>query len=275
MAVRTILFPTDFSARCDLPRERALQLAREHGASLVLLHVVGTAEAALSAAGRAAVETKLRAEAEGEGIAVETRLGFGEAWEAIVQSARDAGADLIVTGISRHDEISDYVVGTTVERVMRHAQAPVLVVKAPVRQEYRRLMVATDFSDCSAAAVQAAMDLFPDAEPTLLHAYRVPLEALRGREGPAPELQAEIAFELDTFLNREEIGQRARERLDVSIDYGETCRVARDHVEANNTDIAVIGTHGRTGLAAAVLGSTARALLACLDCDVLLVRGSG
>lgn len=55
------------------------------------------------------------------------------------------------------------------------------------------------------------------------------------------------------------------------MDYGEVSQVARDHVALSNTDLAVIRTHGRSALTAAVLGSMARALLGRLDCDVLLV----
>src|SRR3546814_13485193 len=45
----------------------------------------------------------------------------------------------------------------------------------------------------------------------------------------------------------------------------------RSHVQTNAVDLAVIGTHGRSALATAMLGSTARALVGCLECDVLLV----
>lgn len=55
------------------------------------------------------------------------------------------------------------------------------------------------------------------------------------------------------------------------MDYGDVCQVARDQVQANGVDLAVVGTHGRSALATAMLGSTARALVGCLECDVLLV----
>lgn len=276
MTPATILFPTDFSSRCDRPRDRAVQLARQWSARLVLFHVLAEADNALTASEReeeiARLEARLRAEVPDASITVETRLGSGHVAEAIVAAATDTNADVIVTGISRYDEVGDFIIGTTVERVVRHARVPVLVVKEPVRHDYRRFMVATDFSDCAAHALRAALAMLPDAEATLLHAYHVPLEALRGREGPAAALQAEIAFELDTFLEEVDITDEARERLQVNIDYGDVCRVARDHVSGSETDLAVIGTQGRTAVVAAVLGSTARALLTCLSCDVLLVR---
>ncbi len=277
MTPRTILLPTDFSGRCDRPRDRAVQLARHWGARLVLLHVTREPDRITPLDERQAeaarTEARLRAEVKDEAIAVTTRLASGDVAEAIVEASAEFSADLIVTGISRRDEIGDFVVGTTVERTVRHARVPVLVVKQRVQQDdYLRVMIATDFSDCSAAALRTAVAVFPGAEITLLHAYEVALETLRGREGPAAAQQAEIALDLEAFLEGVGLPADVCSRLEINVDYGDVCRVACDHVQSSNTDLAVIGTHGRSGFVAAMLGSTARALLACLDCDVLLIR---
>lgn len=276
MIPKTLLFPTDFSGRCDRARDRAVQLAREWRARLVLLHVQDGSDPAEMLDGPEEAEKRIHErlceEVRDKAIAVETRLATGDVSEAVLETSTACGADIIVTGISRRDEVGDFLIGTTVERVIRHARVPVLVVKERAQQHYRRVMVATDFSDCSARALSTAITAFPTAEITLVHAYHVPLEALRGREGPAAALQAEIAFSLDAFLDRPELPAGVRDRLDVNVDYGEVCQVAHDHVTLSKTDLAVIGTHGRSALATAVLGSKARALLRRLDCDVLLVR---
>ena len=57
---KTILLPTDFSGRCDRPRERAVQLAREWGARLIVLHVLP--ESASAAEAVEEQETAARAE---------------------------------------------------------------------------------------------------------------------------------------------------------------------------------------------------------------------
>lgn len=270
---QTILFPTDFSGRCDRPRDRAIQLARVWGAKLILLHVLGDDAATTVDVQEdiARAETRLRAEVQDDAIAVSTRLAFGDVAQAIIETSAEFGVDLIVAGISRHDEIGDFIVGTTVERLAQRGGLPVLIVKERAQQQYRQLMVATDFSACSATALRLAVAIFPAADLTLLHAYHVRLETLRGREGPAGDRQADIARDLEIFLEEVDLPAGVRDRLDINVDYGEICAVARDHVQSNNTDLAVVGTHGRSGLIAAMLGSTARALLACLDCDVLLV----
>lgn len=275
MTPKVILFPTDFSARCDRPRDRAVRLAQLWGATLVLLHVNETPDHGLAEnrqPDEARLTARLRAEVDDPAIEVETRLANKDVADAIIQTASDVAADLIVTGLSRRDELGDLVIGTTVERVVRHTSSLVLVVKDRPQADYTQLMVATDFSDCSALALETATTIFPTAAVSLVHAYQVRFEGLRGREGPAAARQVEIVDELEVFLQRAEIPTGARGRIQVNVDYGDVCTVARHHVQSSSTDLAVVGTHGRSGVVAAVLGSTARALLTCLECDVLLVR---
>ncbi len=219
----------------------------------------------------ARAHAKLRAEVRDADLIVCTRAEFGDVTSTILDIAADVSADLIITGISRRDEFDDFLMGTTIERLARRAALPLLIVKGRAEAEYRQLMAATDFSECSRTALTTAVDLFPKAAITLLHAYHVRLEILRGREGPAAVQQADIAYELDAFLSGTTLSRETQALLDVSVDYGDVCQVARDHVQANGVDLAVVGTHGRSALATAVIGSTARALVGCLECDVLLV----
>jgi nucleotide-binding universal stress UspA family protein len=272
---RVILFATDFSGRCDRARDRAVRLARRWGARLILLHVWNPApeeDASDEGVEHARLVAKLRAEINDKSVDVEARVASGNVADAIVEAASEGAVDLVVTGLSQVDELSDFLVGTTVERVLRHAGSPVLVVKEPPRGDYGQIMVATDFSDCAQAALEVAGALFTDANFTLVHAYHINLEALRGKEEPAAVRQVEIAAELDAFLQRIRVPADVRERLEINVDYGDVCAVARDHVRSSGVDLAVLGTHGRSGIVDTLIGSTARALLACLECDVLLIK---
>jgi len=273
---KTILLPTDFSGRCDRPRERAIQLAREWGARLIVLHVLqesaSAAEAVEEQETAARAEERLCTEVGAKDTEVVTRLAFGDVVKEIIKASAEFAADLIVMGMSRHDDIGDYVVGTTVERVLQHGGVSTLVVKEQAGPPYCNLLVGTDFSTCSIVALRAAFALFPAASVTLLHAYEVRLSGLRGRDGPAEKKQAEIAFDLEAFLGRSDLPREVLDRIEVNVDYGDVCKVAGDHVRTSGTDLTVIGAQGRSGLVAAVLGSTARDLMAGLDCDLLLVR---
>lgn len=269
----TILLPTDFTERCERSRERALQLARAWGAKLVLLHVLrdSSAPSAEKDEKIAQARARLQNEAQDESTPIESHIAVGDVAAAILDASAKFAVDLIVTGISRRDEFADFIVGSTVERVGRASRLPVLVVKEKAANPYCNIMVATDFSDCSAEALRAAVALFPEARFSLVHAYHVPLEALRDREVQADVRQAEIAIEFDAFRASIDLPSDVRANLDVNIDYGEVCQVGRDHMQINATDLAVVGTRGRSGLVSTLLGSKARGLVECLDCDVLMV----
>jgi hypothetical protein len=86
------------------------------------------------------LHARLRAEVADPDIPVETRLATGAVSQAVLEASTACGADLIVTGISRHDDIGDFLIGTTVERMIRHAHAPVLIVKEKTQHHYRRVL---------------------------------------------------------------------------------------------------------------------------------------
>ena len=99
MTPRTILFPTDFSGRCDRARDRAIQLASEWRAHLVLLHVQRDPDPADMLDGLQAAESRLharlRAEVADPDIPVETRLATGAVSQAVLEASTACGADLI------------------------------------------------------------------------------------------------------------------------------------------------------------------------------------
>jgi nucleotide-binding universal stress UspA family protein len=63
-----------------------------------------------------------------------------------------------------------------------------------------------------------------------------------------------------------------RSNLKTAVETGLPDEGLRHYVERTGTDLAVVGTHGRTGWRRAVLGSVAERLIANLPCDVLAVR---
>ncbi len=137
----TILVPTDFSYAADRALHYAVQLARRQRAQVALLHVV--APAAIPSRFLTSVRTDLPqlAELSREHLArLARRMGIrprraavktGQAAEEILRYADELGADLIVIGARGHSKLDRLLIGTTAERVVRHARCPVLVVPLP------------------------------------------------------------------------------------------------------------------------------------------------
>lgn len=271
--VRTILLAHDLSSRSDRPARRAAQLADRFGARLIALHVTDSDDeralpSDLVAQMRQALSTRLPQTCS----PVDLQIGCGPISKIVPETALRVGADLIVTGVTRYDEFSDYFIGTTVHRIVRHADVPVLVVKCEPDFDYDDILVATDFSECSADALRVAATHFSNARLMLLHAYHLPYEAFLSREANEGEVRSDEQDLLARFLGGIGLAPQAVDRIELLMRYGGTDQVFDKVFAERKVDLVVLGTQGRTGLSSALLGSTAETLLSWVNRDVLMVR---
>jgi nucleotide-binding universal stress UspA family protein len=138
LSIRTILHPTDFSERSEHAFHLACSLARDHGARVVLLHVVSIPVAAYEGVvlpppiEEATEDAKRRlSQMEPAGIPVEHRVAEGDAAEMILRVAEEVHADLIVMGTHGRTGLSRLLMGSVAEQVVRRAPCPVLTTKSP------------------------------------------------------------------------------------------------------------------------------------------------
>jgi nucleotide-binding universal stress UspA family protein len=80
-----------------------------------------------------ALADRLRA----EGLMVDWLEAEGPAAAAIVQRARELGADLIAMTTHGRSELARHVLGSVADEVMRRADCPVLVLRAPEAHDQR------------------------------------------------------------------------------------------------------------------------------------------
>ena len=84
----------------------------------------------LDSGGRTAADV-IKAEAESERALIKTRVEHGEIHERILEVAREEKCDIIVMGASSNKGILNRLLGgNTLEKVLRYATCPVLVVGA-------------------------------------------------------------------------------------------------------------------------------------------------
>jgi len=189
--------------------------------------------------------------------------------------AAEFKAELIVLGIHRH-KTRELFQGTTAERVVRYGTLPVLVVKDAPRASYRRILLAADHSEHSHAAMALAARIAPKGEIYLLHAAHRPFTAFLGRETQNQLIRGErarISSEIEKLTQNlsSELGAAAP-RFEILLKEGDVRRVIRDQVAALKPDLVAVGTHGRSGLAHAIIGSVAEDLLVDAPVDVLAVK---
>jgi universal stress protein A len=146
--METILVPTDFSAPSKEAVRYARALAKNFSARLCLVFVyvplmiadgleayavVRSNEQMLKQA-RRRLATFARDEIE-EMIPVHREVRIGAPHREIVAAAKEEGADLIVIATHGYTGLKHAFIGSTAERVVRHASCPVLVVRRKYRQD--------------------------------------------------------------------------------------------------------------------------------------------
>ena len=144
---RHILVPTDGSDLSAVAVDQALELARTLGAKVTALTVAEPMHFLTVTPGatvnlRAEYEKQLQedgirilgaveAKAGAAGVPVETlQVAAGDAWQAIVDTAKDHGCDLIAMASHGRRGVSAFLMGSVTTKVLGHARVPVLVYRA-------------------------------------------------------------------------------------------------------------------------------------------------
>jgi nucleotide-binding universal stress UspA family protein len=267
---KRLLVATDLSARSDRAVDRAIVLARQWGVGLIVLHALQPGSKL--AAKPELADQAIRAALPDPQADVIILPAVGQAPTLIAEAAAAAGCGLIVTGVARFNEIGDLLVGTAVEHLVRHATMPVLVVKQRPHTPYNSILVATDYSNCSRQALIVAAKMFPGALLHLVHAYHVPFEGFLRSEEIKQEITEAAQRELDLFLHDLAIPDTVRKRLRPHLSYGSSDEAILHAADKLDVNLVVLGTHGRSGFIAAMVGSVADAILRCAVHDTLMVR---
>lgn len=280
---KSILLATDLSPRCDRALDRAVALAELWQAKLIILHVLEEAvswgaETILPSWKRppnpfAIAQRRLIDDIGAAADAATIVLEEGDPAEAIQRTAEARGCDLIVTGVARDEPFGRFALGTTVDRLLRNFDLPVLVVKNRARRPYRNILVATDFSEASRHALEAALRYFPGQALTIFHAYDPPMSGFAADPASYRRDYRKVAEQdYDAFLKAAPSGEAIRKRARALIEFGAPDQLLRDCVRDTNIDLVVLGTTGRSALFEALIGSVSKQIMAELPCDALVMR---
>ena len=139
----------------------------------------------------------------------------------------------------------------------------------------RKIVVATDFSDGSLAAIETALNLALESDATLylIHVMEFVLEAtapMVGVVGPSlEELCHNEKVRLQAMLPR---NYDKKVRIETEVLIGSATREIANFARQKEADLIIAGTHGRRGLTRMLMGSTAEGLLRHAPCQVLVVK---
>lgn len=160
-------------------------------------------------------------------------------------------------------------------RLLSRTTCPVLVVKQPPHEPYRRLLVPVDFSPSSLRAIRHARSIAPQAEIVLLHAFEVPFEG-KLRYASVDEdainrywivAKQEATQKLHALCNEAGLSSIETQRI---VLHGDPTVCIIEQEQERDCDLIVIGKHGQSVLEELLLGSVTRHVLAESQSDVLV-----
>jgi len=146
---------------------------------------------------------------------------------------------------------------------------------------FQRVLVPVDFSECSRAALHKAAKLTRRTGGTIdvIHAWRlpafVPPESVVGTVGAAGEPLVDL-MQANAEAAMRKLVESARsegiEITDARILLGNPAAVIVEQAGSGGYDLIVLGTHGRSGLSHALIGSVAERVVRLSPVPVLTVR---
>jgi nucleotide-binding universal stress UspA family protein len=140
----------------------------------------------------------------------------------------------------------------------------------------RKILVPTDFSECSRSAI--------DYAAALAAVFKAKLSLIHVIESSVYSLDTSLMPPGDPFGLREKLVEMVAQETSLlkekGVDAEGECTVGIPAVEIvravqeKKADLVVMGTHGRRGLSHILLGSTAERVIQRVACPVLTVKGA-
>jgi len=221
VAVKNVLFATDFSASSNAALPYAAAICRRFGSTLHTVHVLSETSLLMMTGGvdyvsmgtlydDAQNEAKERLEQIAlrlEGIPHRSYVRHGQVWKSVEAVIEANDIDLIVLGTHGRTGLGKLLLGSVAEDILRHAACPVLTVGpkisghakllalpekgpdvAPPELELREVICATNFGKNSSAVAQAAISLAEEFRSRLAMVHVIEDYTQLGRQpGPMEE----------------------------------------------------------------------------------------
>lgn len=297
ISFKKILVPTDFSEFSQYALQYACAFAKISGGSIECVHVVDTTFSAVGGAFAPAASLEhsmqaIRAHAKKEldhfvrkehllGVEVKPHLREGIAGEEIVKLADEIHPDLVIIPSHGRSGLDRLVFGSTCDKVLRLSKVPVLIVKHPEHEalakdgslRLKRILCPIDFSAFSQSALPVATGFAKQFGATVVLAH------IADARFDYPEWTAQLAMN-----NTQHLVEAAKENLDrvakdlkevkteIHVSVGVPHYSLVDLTRDGKIDLVLMPTHGRKGIAHALLGSVTERVARGAHCPVLVVR---
>jgi nucleotide-binding universal stress UspA family protein len=295
-ALTTIVAGIDLSAPADHALDRAIAIAAQHRAKLIIVHaeaedapgskldrrvlteIIEVTNVVRTAEARHLADRQARAIAAGVDAEVVSRVGVSS--DVIAAVATERAAQLIVLGTQGRTGIARFLLGSVAAATLRVAPCDVLVVRgAPGTAPFVRPLVATDFSPAAALALAHVTRVIAPTTPIeLVHAWELPMGSwgaslLGSARYPWSTVRdavlASAKAEGDALIAAHAGDGHA---VHLELVQGQPSAVVTQVAERGGHDLIAVGTHGHRGFRRLLLGSCAETTIRHAPCSVLVVH---
>ncbi|MCF2909044.1 universal stress protein UspE [Pseudoalteromonas sp. DL2-H2.2] len=219
-------------------------------------------------------------------IEIETKVVWhNRPYEAIIKTVLEQEFDLVIKATHQHDTLKSVIFTPTDWHLIRKCPAPVLLVKDHAWPEKGEILAAVNAVSDDEQHQALNNRIIKDAQ-FLCELANASLSLVN----TYPATPVNIAIEIPEFnpsqyneavkKHHEDETWALAQRFGLSdsqcvIKEGLPEDVIPHIAKQKNAELVVIGTVGRTGLSAALVGNTAEHVIDSLDCDVLALKPDG
>jgi nucleotide-binding universal stress UspA family protein len=200
-------------------------------------------------------------------IEVDARLvTFEDPAEFILEIVKDEGYDLVVIGNRAGNQSERYSLGSVTEKVARHAECPVLIVKK--KPKVKKLLTAVDGSKYADKALEYAVHLAKNynASLALIHVEEDKLIRVGG-----PQVENCIGTVGECIL-KDAATKVEGVSFDRKLEYGSPAEVIIKVAKKADVDIIVMGSRGLSSVRRFLLGSVSDDISMHARSSVLIVK---
>jgi nucleotide-binding universal stress UspA family protein len=202
----------------------------------------------------------IKERAEKAGIACQTIFHTSSnAAQAIVDDATEKNVDMIIIGRRGYRGLAKALMGEVAAKVIAHAPCKVLVVPKAAQIEYRNILVATDGSAHSIAAVSEAIAIAKRCGSHII--------ALSSMHDENDREEARTCAARAVEMARKE-GVDAEELVPT----GKSSKTIVETAGGRGVDLIVMGAYGKTGVKKLLMGSSTEKVIGSAGCAVLVAK---
>jgi nucleotide-binding universal stress UspA family protein len=291
VALKNVLFATDFSANSDAALPYASTIANHYGAELYAAHVVSSEDYLFTAPDLWPAHMEQEQQLQREMIQKidrqlgtvphEALFGVGDVWSVISRHIEEHAIDLLVIGTHGRMGARKLLVGSIAEKIFRQATCPVLSVGPNVPShtastiEFRRILFATNFGEESLAALPYALSLAEEnqGELAMLHVVEQPRAGIPNAE----EVKASLTSRLTQLVPPDaDSWCRVVYLVEFSHQFARAADRIVDVAKQSAADLIVLGarpSHWAISTVTHLTHTTAQHVVAHAFCPVLTVHG--